>query len=400
MSVSAASVIDRSPTVADRSGPLAAAERRSAAMANLDRLERLIAESAFDAVIAVSPENVRYAADVHIATQRSIRDRLAWVLWPKGGSPTLIVCEIEAAYARAHTWIADVQGYREFELGPVRALGDLLHQRGLARARVAIETDYLPAAAWQELLAHCPGLQVEPAEPVFAQARMHKTPAERAQIIAAFHATEKAFLHAFTSARIGETEKQVAVRLAERLLTEGADQVTSNYCNAGRHTGFPHMVPSAYCLQAGDVLKADSGGMFRQYFSNVGRTAKVGTPTAKDLSVWSALREVHHTVIDACRPGRTGAELFALAKATQERAGLAFPYTHNGHSLGLNIHERPIIRAGEDIAYEPGMITTVETRARWPGELGYHMEDIVEITDGAPIWHATFFRNEELLVTG
>jgi hypothetical protein len=46
------------------------------------------------------------------------------------------------------------------------------------------------------------------------------------------------------------------------------------------------------------------------------------------------------------------------------------------------------------------MITTVETRARWPGELGYHMEDIVEITEGAPIWHATVFRNDELLVTG
>jgi hypothetical protein len=28
------------------------------------------------------------------------------------------------------------------------------------------------------------------------------------------------------------------------------------------------------------------------------------------------------------------------------------------------------------------------------------MEDIVEITEGAPIWHATVFRNDELLVTG
>jgi len=391
------SASDSTPRVPPDATP---GHRRAAAMANLDLLERLIAQSPFDAVIAVSPENVRYAADVHIATQRSIRDRLAWVLWPRGEAPTLIVCEIEAPYARAHTWISDVQGYREFDPGPVRALADLLAERGLSNARVAIETDYLPAAAYRELLAHCPGLRVEAAEPVFAAARMQKTHAERAQIIAAFHATEKAFLHAFTSARIGETEKQVAVRLAERMLTEGADQVTSNYCNAGRHTGFPHMVPSGYRLAEGDLLKADSGGMFRQYFSNVGRTAKLGPPSAKDLSVWSALREVHHAVIDACRPGRTGAELFALAKAKQERAGLSFPYTHNGHSLGLNIHEHPIIRAGEDIPYQPGMITTVETRARWPGELGYHMEDIVEITEGAPIWHATVFRNDELLVTG
>lgn len=95
------------------------------------------------------------------------------------------------------------------------------------------------------------------------------------------------------------------------------------------------------------------------------------------------LREVHHTVIEA--------------KSTQERLGLDFSYAHNGHSLGLNIHEHPIIGPRESIAYAPGMITTVETRARVPGRLGYHMEDIVEITERAPILHARYFPNEELL---
>lgn len=379
---------------------MTAARTRADAMGNLDRLERVIADSPYDAVIAVSPENVRYAADVHIATQRSIRDRLAFVVWPKGGEPVLLVCVIEATYAKKNSWIADVRGYQEFEPGPVKALAELLREMKLDAAHVAIETEYLAAAYYNDLAARCPKLKVGAAEPVFAHARMHKTPAERAQIIAAFHATEKAFLHAFSTVKVGDTEKQIAVRLAERMLTEGADQVTSNYCNAGANTGFPHMVPSSYRVQPGDLVKSDSGGMFRQYFSNVGRTAVAGTPTEKDVSIWKHLRDIHHAVIEQCRPGRAGAELFALAKSMQEKAGLAFPYSHNGHSLGLNIHEHPIINAQETMPYEPGMITTVETRARWPGELGYHMEDIIEITDGAPIWHATHFPNEELLVVG
>ena len=74
--------------------------------------------------IAVSPENVRYAADVHIATQRSIRDRLAFVVWPKGRDPVLLVCIIGAGYAKKNTWIADVRGYQEFEPGPVKALAE------------------------------------------------------------------------------------------------------------------------------------------------------------------------------------------------------------------------------------------------------------------------------------
>ena len=378
----------------------ASTRTRADAMGNLDQLERAIADSPYDAVIAVSPENVRYAADVHIATQRSIRDRLAFVVWPRGGEPVMLVCVIEAAYAKKHGWIADVRGYQEFEPGPVKALAELLREMKLDAANVAIETEYLAAAYYNDLVSRCPRLTIGAAEPVFARARMHKTPAERAQLIAAFHATEKAFLHAFSAVKIGDTEKQIAVRLAERLLTEGADQVTSNYCNAGANTGFPHMVPSSYRVQAGDLVKSDSGGMFRQYFSNVGRTAVAGPPSDKDITVWKHLRDIHHAVIEQCRPGRTGAELFALAKSMQEKAGLAFPYSHNGHSLGLNIHEHPIINAQETLPYEPGMITTVETRARWPGELGYHMEDLIEITDGAPIWHARHFPNEDLLIVG
>ena len=74
----------------------ASTRTRADAMGNLDQLERAIADSPYDAVIAVSPENVRYAADVHIATQRSIRDRLAFVVWPRGGEPVMLVCVIEA----------------------------------------------------------------------------------------------------------------------------------------------------------------------------------------------------------------------------------------------------------------------------------------------------------------
>lgn len=366
-------------------------------MGNLPELEKQIAESPFDAVIAVSPENVRYCGDVHIATQRSIRDRLAFVIWPKNSSPVMLLCQIETGYAKRNTWIADVRGYQEFNPGPVKALAEVLRELRLDAAHVAIETEYLAAAYYNDLVRCCPKLGIGAAEPVFARARMHKTVAEKIQIIAAFHATEKAFLHAFSTATIGETEKQISVRLAERMLTEGADQVTSNYCNAGPNTGFPHMVPSAYRVKAGDIIKADAGGMFRQYFSNVGRTAKVGTPTDRDITIWKHLRDIHHAVIEQCRPGKTGRELFELAKRLQLKAGLEFPYSHNGHSLGLNIHEHPIINAQEEMPYQPGMLTTVETRARWVGELGYHMEDIVEITDSAPIWHAKYFPNEELM---
>ena len=51
------------------------------AVGNLSRLHNLIEASEFDAVVAVSPENVLYTSDVFISTMVDIRNRLALIVW-------------------------------------------------------------------------------------------------------------------------------------------------------------------------------------------------------------------------------------------------------------------------------------------------------------------------------
>ena len=57
-----------------------------------------------------------------------------------------------------------------------------------------------------------------------------------------------------------------------------------------------------------------------------------------------------------------------------------------------------MISPHDDIPFEPGMVTTVETRVRWVGKVGYHMEDLIEITDGAPVLMSDAFDNEQIFV--
>jgi Xaa-Pro aminopeptidase len=374
------------------------ATSRNEAIGDIAGLEKAIAKSPYDAVIAVSPENVRYAGDVHISTQASIRDRLAFIIWPKHRDPIFLVCVIEANYVKANSWIQDIRTYQEFVLDPVTALADILRELKLDAGHVAIETEYLAAKYYNDLVRHLPKLKVGAAEELFARVRMYKTAREKQLIVDGFQGTEKAFLATYNSVAVGETEKLMSIRMADNILLQGAEMVAFNHINAGPNTGFPHMAASDYRIQKGDILKGDSGGFFREYYSNVGRTAKIGKLSDEDVTIWKKLRDTHHAIIDLCRVGKVGRELFEKAKELQTKAGLPFAYSHNGHSLGLNVHERPIIGPREDIPYELGMITTVETRVRWPGKVGYHMEDVIEITSGAPIWHAKFFRNEEILV--
>ena len=77
---------------------------------------------------------------------------------------------------------------------------------------------------------------------------------------------------------------------------------------------------------------------------------------------------------------------------------LPFSFGHNGHGVGLMIHENPLIAPHEDLVYEAGMVSTVETRVRWPGRVGYHMEDLFLVTDKGPAQLSDAFDNEEILV--
>ncbi|MFY0611359.1 MAG: aminopeptidase P family protein [Hyphomicrobiaceae bacterium] len=368
------------------------------ATGNLSRLQALVDASEFDAVVAVSPENVLYAGDVFISTQVDIRDRLAFVVWAKGRAPAYVLCRVEEGYVRQESWIDDIRTYKEFVTSPVDVLADTLDEFGLARSRVGIETEYLGMRYYQALMTRLPELHLEPCEDLFAQARMIKSQRERDILTAGFRGTEKALMEAYTGTRVGDSERDMAFRLCDGILRSGAQSVAFCHINAGPNTGYPHMDPSDNTVAAGDILKADAGGFYNRYYSNVGRTAKMGKLNDEDRSWWTRLREIHHEIIDMVRPGNTGAQLFEAATRLHEKHNIPFPYAHNGHGIGLQVHEHPLISPHDNTPLQTGMMMTVETRVRWVGKVGYHMEDLLEVTEGAPVVRSDYFDNETILV--
>lgn len=371
---------------------------REDAIANLTRLEKQIETSEFDAVIACSPENVRYIGDVMIDSQYSIRDRLAFIVWMPGHEPVFILCQVEEGYARQRSWITNFRSYKEFVTRPVDVLSEVLREFGLDKGRVGIELEFMAAQYMSQLTANLPELSLGSAEPLFRSARMIKSDREVEILQRGYRGTEKAMFATYVTTTVGEDEFSLYRRLADGILLSGADSVAFNHINAGPNTGFPHAAPTDYRVQPGDVIKADSGGFYDNYYSNVGRTARMGNPTDKEVDLWKRLREIHHAVADRLRPGNTGRELFEYATLLHKRHSIPFPFAHNGHSVGLEVHERPLIGPLEEIPYEAGMVSTVETRVRWVGQAGYHMEDLYLITDGAPVLLSDAFDNEQILV--
>ncbi len=350
------------------------------------RLRAAIDAGPFDAVIVSSQENTFYATGALILTQREIPLRLALTLWPRGGEPALVVCGIEESLVQRQSWIGDVRPYIEFAESPVAMIADAARKRGVERGHIGVEMDHLMARYWDELRAALPQATFGDAGPLLAAVRVVKTPGEVERLQTAARALERAISHAYTSAHPGCTEKWLADTMATALLAEGADEVKALVLSSGPRSVQSHATPDGTTpIPHGATIRVDFVGVFGGYLADLARMACIGEPDATQRGYYDALREIEWAMIDACRPGATAAEVYAVGKAGYARAlGIDTRKPHFGHSLGIGLHEEPLIHPANRTVLEPGMVLCIEPSHVDPAIGGFHIEDTIVVTDGAP----------------
>lgn len=362
-----------------------------------DRVTASLKESGLDAIVAVSPENVHYAAGVEIATQRMIRDRLALTLWPAGGAPSLLVCDIEESYCRGTSWISDIRTYREHSISPIALLAQAIKGAGLERGRIGVEVTYLSATYWDELKGALPNAAFVASEPVFATARMVKGPDEIDLLARGARATEQALLATYLCVRKGDTERALAARLTGNLLAAGADAVAFLFMPAGVNTCFAHPASTDKAIEDGDLIKTDFGGWFSGYLSDRARTMVVGAPKPWQLDMHGRLTEAHRNAIDRLCPGTRASDVYAFSRSEYVRLKIPFDPPHAGHGIGLAVHEKPMLAATDDTVLEAGMMLAIETRVRVAGSYGMHLEDLVEVRAEGPVVHTEAYPFDRLV---
>ena len=367
-------------------------------LGDFNALQQAIAGSDTDAVVAMSPENVPYASGVLLWTQRFIRDRLALVVLPKEGDPTFITATNEEGYVREKTWIEDIRGYVQHRSSPIQVLAEVLREKGLSAGRIGIEPGYLSSEHYNELVNTLPEASFVSCEDLFSKVRMIKTPAELEVLKRAAVATEHALMATYSTAHAGETERNLVTRLGGNILQAGAELPAFLYLTVGPNTGHAHPDPTPLQVREGDLVKTDCGGYFSGYYSDIGRTAVVGKATPEQRSIYDRLMEVHRATIEVMRPGTPASEVFEVAAQGYRRVDIPFGLAFAGHGVGLYIHESPMLAANDHTLLQPNMVFAVETRVRWPGEQGFHIEDMVVINDDGPEIVTTFMNTNELMV--
>jgi len=112
------------------------------------------------------------------------------------------------------------------------------------------------------------------------------------------------------------------------------------------------------------------------------RTVAVGSATEEMRRVYDTVLRAQLAGIAAARAGVTGAAVHNAGAAVIDEAGYGAFFGHGfGHSVGLEIHEKPTASPANDKPLPAGAVITAEPGIYLPGRFGVRIEDMICLTE-------------------
>jgi Xaa-Pro aminopeptidase len=389
-----------------------------------DRASSAMRERGIDALLLLTPENVFYCTGFSSMLFDLYRKPLmSAVLVPAEPilDVALLVNDRDVPRARTMTGLERVYGFAVF-MGPgdalpeqtraavdltVRAtrpeqydrreitgrIAQMLDEQRLGRARVGLELSYLDVEGFALLKEACPNTTFVDATVLMYDLRAVKYAAEIDALRKACVLTEAGIKAAAGSVSRGARVSSVTEAFHTGVWSAAREQDLEGPVRVV--LGQPDIFgPGAsehprHIAAPSSTVKFDVQVAYRKYHSDVGRTFVLGGPTASQTRVYSSLLDAQSRACEAMRPGARISDVFAAATAPLWAAGFTHYHRgHCGHSVGLDpcIEEPPFLSPVEQRRLEPGMVFAVERAFVLPEVGGFHIEDMVLITEsGAEI---------------
>jgi Xaa-Pro aminopeptidase len=255
--------------------------------------------------------------------------------------------------------------------------------RELAEGPVAFEADHVTVVGHESLAAD--GVELVPTTGVLAGLRAVKDELELAAIRRAARITDEAYGRLAREQLVGRAEAEVAWWLEQVLRDGGAEGLAFPVIvAAGPNAAVPHHHPGSRRIGAGETVIVDAGAQVGGYCSDCTRTFATG-PLPDDLRrAYALCRSAQESALAGVRAGADASELDAIARGRIEESGVA-PVLHGlGHGVGLEVHERPVLRPDSGETLVAGNVVTVEPGVYLAGRGGVRIEDLVVVGERGP----------------
>lgn len=225
-------------------------------------------------------------------------------------------------------------------------------------------------------------IRVVSADPLVAELRIAKSPAEIEAIADAAAQADRAMQAAVDACKPGVTEADVAWVTEQAFRLDGAERVEFTLIAAGANAAQPHHHSGQKVLQKGEGIIIDIGASLNGYKSDITRVVFLGNPDKEFLAAYDTVRKANEAGKRTVRPGVTARDVDRATRRVIDNAGLGDYFIHRtGHGLGLDVHESPWIQEGSERVLQPGMVFSVEPGVYIQGGYGIRVEDIVTVTE-------------------
>ena len=334
-----------------------------------------------------------------------------------GDSSYLIVAKnrtILVSDGRFTTQLAQECPDLETEIRPpaqavVEAAAGVLNKAGLRR--LGFENGHITVAVAEKLRELAPAVSWKGAADRVERLRAIKDADEIRQIRLAIELAQRAFAMFRAMLRPQDTEKELADSLEMFVRRVGAAGTSFPPIVAvGERSALPHAPPSAKRVQEASLLLVDWGASgpftagcvgengpsptatnpsapYKSDLTRVLLTRNNGRYDPKLNEVYEVVQRAQDSAIRTLRPGIAAKVVDEAARTVIAQAGYGEFFTHGlGHGIGLEIHEAPFFKAGNETILQPGMVVTIEPGIYLPGWGGVRIEDDVLVTaDGCEV---------------
>jgi Xaa-Pro dipeptidase len=378
------------------------------------RARAALAASDVGAMLLFDFNNIRYVTSTHIGEWA--RDKMTrYALLSRGGDPHIWDFGSAAKHHRLncpwlrteniHAGMVGLRGAVAPDAGlfrrAAREIRGILEAEGAADMPLGVDIIEPPMLAALE----AEGLTVRDAQQVMLDAREVKSIDEIILLNTACAMVDGAYQLIAEQLKPGIRENQLVANVTKFLFDQGSEHVDNiNAVSGERCSPHPHVF-SDRLIRPGDQAFFDIIHTFVGYKTCYYRTFVVGKATDAQRDAYKRAREWIDASIELMRPGMTTdkvasvwpkAEEFGFANE-MECFGLQF-----GHSVGLFLHERPIISRlnslDHPVEIKEGMVIALETYC--PAKDGYSAarieEEVVVTADGPRV--ITRFPSDELFV--
>lgn len=349
-------------------------------MTRLERLADSLDPDRYDGLVLNPGPTMRYALKLSFHLME--RPVLAFV--GRDGTVSVALPELEVTGLEGKPLDVKVFPYGETPSTWGNAVRQAAESVGLSSARLAIEPRSMRALELDLIRSALPDVVCKSAPELLDRLRLVKDAHELALMREAVRIAEAGLADTVPHIRVGVTERELANRLVENLLRNGADVSLpfAPIVASGPNTADPHAEPTDRAIENGDAVLVDWGAAYRGYFSDLTRVFCVGSPPDRLADIARIVGEANAAGRAAARPGVTAADVDKATRDVIERAGFGDRFTHRtGHGIGIEVHEAPYIRGDSDEVLQAGMTFTIEPGIYLPGQFGVRIEDDVVVTD-------------------